>query len=41
LASHTFAETAAAIEGIFNRFNGEIGMATIYYLEESDLWVTG
>ena len=29
-----------AIERIFNRFHGEVGVTTIYNLEESDLGIT-
>ena len=32
LAYYTFAETSSAVEGILNRFNGEVGMATVKWL---------
>ena len=38
--SDLLTETRRTIERIFNRFHGEVGVTTVYNLEESDLGIT-
>ncbi len=40
-AGNTTTKISLAIEGLFNGFNGEVGVSAVSYLPESDLWVSG
>jgi hypothetical protein len=40
-ASHLLTEIGETVEGLFNRFHGEVGVSAVDNLEESNLGVSG